>query len=67
MPELRVVVRKGERIENTLRRLRKKVERAGVIREFRKHQYFESPSERQRRAERKAKARQRRESTGSGS
>jgi len=62
MPQLRIVVRKGERIENTLRRFRKKVERAGVIREFRKHQYFESAGERQRRAERKAKARQRRES-----
>ena len=39
-----VRIRKGEPMERALRRLKKKLDRAGVIRDVRAKRYFEKPS-----------------------
>ena len=42
-------VKKGEPLERVLRRLKKRLDREGVIREVRNHRYFEKPCEKRRR------------------
>lgn len=44
-----VRIRKGEPIERALRRLKKRLDREGVIRDVRAKRYFEKPSEVRRR------------------
>ncbi|NBD38931.1 MAG: 30S ribosomal protein S21 [Verrucomicrobia bacterium] len=44
-----VKIRKGEPIERALRRLKKRLDREGVIRDVRAKRYFEKPSEVKRR------------------
>lgn len=44
-----VKIRKGEPMEKALRRLKKKLDREGVIRDVRAKRYFEKPSEVKRR------------------
>ena len=51
-----VTVREGEPLERTLRRFKKKWERAGILREVRQKSYYVKPSERKL-AERKKAAR----------
>lgn len=48
-----VKLKKGEPVEKALRRLKKKLDREGTLREARAHRHFEKPSEKRRR---KAKA-----------
>ncbi|HUU70018.1 MAG TPA: 30S ribosomal protein S21 [Planctomycetota bacterium] len=59
MGDLRITARKGESIDQLIRRFRKRCEREGLVREYKRHQYYEKPSEKQRREERKSKSRQR--------
>lgn len=47
MTEIRL--KKGEPVEKALRRLKKKVDREGTLKEVRNHRHFEKPSERRRR------------------
>ena len=47
MTEVRL--RKGESVEKALRRLKKKVDREGTLKEVRNHRHYEKPSERRRR------------------
>lgn len=47
MTEIRL--KKGEPVEKALRRLKKKIDREGTLREVRNHRHFEKPSERKRR------------------
>ncbi|HOX04495.1 MAG TPA: 30S ribosomal protein S21 [Candidatus Paceibacterota bacterium] len=47
MTEIRL--KKGESLEKALRRLKKKIDREGTLREVRNHRYFEKPSEKKRR------------------
>ena len=42
-------MKKGESLEKALRRLKKKVDREGTLKEVRNHRHFEKPSERRRR------------------
>ncbi|MBL9126387.1 MAG: 30S ribosomal protein S21 [Verrucomicrobiales bacterium] len=42
-------LKKGEPVEKALRRLKKKVDREGILREVRNHRHYEKPSERRRR------------------
>ena len=42
-------IKKGESLEKVLRRLKKKIDREGTLKEARNHRYFEKPSERRRR------------------
>lgn len=44
-----VEVRKGETMERALRRLKKKLDREGIIRDVRAKRYFEKPCEAKRR------------------
>jgi small subunit ribosomal protein S21 len=50
-------IRKGESVEKALRRLKKKLDKEGIMREIRSHRYYEKPSERKRRKEARARIR----------
>jgi len=52
-----VKVRKGETIEKALRRLKKKLDREGVMREVRARRHYEKPSEQKRRKAARARSR----------
>lgn len=52
-----VKVRKGESVDKALRRLKKKLDKEGIMREIRAHRYYEKPSERKRRKEARARMR----------
>lgn len=52
-----VKVRKGESIEKALRRLKKKLDKEGTMREIRAHRHFEKPSEKRRRKAARARLR----------
>ena len=54
---IKVKLRPGERAESAVRRLRKICEKEGVMKEFRKHQFYEKPSDQRRREARRAKKR----------
>lgn len=53
MTEVRL--RKGESIDRALRRLKKKIDREGTLKEVRNHRHFEKPSEKRRRKEKAAR------------
>ena len=44
-----IKLKKGEPVEKALRRLKKKIDREGVLTEIRDHRRYEKPSERRRR------------------
>jgi small subunit ribosomal protein S21 len=48
-------LKKGESVEKTLRRLKKKIDREGTLKEVRNHRHYEKPSERRRRKEKVAR------------
>jgi len=54
---IKVYHKHGEKIETTLRKFKKLCEREGIIREMKKHAYYEKPSERKARELRQAKKR----------
>lgn len=47
MTEIRL--RKGEPVERALRRLKKRIDREGTLKQVRNHRHFEKPSEKKRR------------------
>ena len=51
---IRIKARNGETVEQMLRRFKKLCEKEGLTKEIKRRQYFEKPSERRRRAQRKA-------------
>ena len=55
-----VSAKKGEPIDKALRRLKKKLDREGVLRELRNRRCYEKPSEINRRAKLRAERRNRR-------
>ncbi|MCA9733573.1 MAG: 30S ribosomal protein S21 [Deferribacteres bacterium] len=54
-----VIVRDNEPFDRALKRFSKTCERAGIISDIRKHQYFEKPSERRKRKMKEAKRKMR--------
>lgn len=50
-----IKLKKGESVEKALRRLKKKIDREGTLKEVRNHRHFEKPSERKRRKMKVAK------------
>jgi len=44
-----VNVRRGEPIERALRRFKKKIDKEGIIRQIKRHESYEKPSQRKRR------------------
>lgn len=57
MPE--VEVKKGESIERALRRLKRKIDREGILKQLKKHRHYEKPSERKRRKRQEAQQKKR--------
>jgi small subunit ribosomal protein S21 len=49
-------LKKGEPVEKALRRLKKKLDREGILREARAHRHYEKPSEKRRRKARGARS-----------
>jgi small subunit ribosomal protein S21 len=54
---LQVFVRDGEDISKALRKLKKKVEAAGILKDLRDKQFYEKPSEKRRKAKKAGIAR----------
>jgi len=54
---IRIKSRHGESVGQMLRRFKKLCEKEGLTKDVKRKQYFEKPSERKRRAERKTAAR----------
>lgn len=52
---LKIVPRRNEKIQQTLRRFRKMLEKEGIIKEIKRKTYYESPSEVRSRVRRKVK------------
>ena len=52
-----IKIRKGESVDKALRRLKKKLDKEGIMREIRAHRHFEKPSERRRRKAARARIR----------
>lgn len=44
-----IKIKRGESVEKALRRLKKKMDKEGTMKEIRGHRYFEKPSEKRRR------------------
>ncbi|MCK4871212.1 MAG: 30S ribosomal protein S21 [Phycisphaerales bacterium] len=61
---IRIKSRGGESIEQMMRRFKKLCEKEGLIKDIKKRQYYEKPSERARRAARKNAKRVAAERTG---
>jgi len=55
-----VKVREGETFEQALRRFKKQCEKAGILTELRKREYYEKPSMRRKRKKAQAKKRAKR-------
>ena len=55
-----VIVREGEPLERALRRFKKKYEKAGILKEFKRNSYYLKPSEAKRIKRSKALRRMRR-------
>jgi len=58
---MKVIPRRGEKIQQTLRRFRKMLEKDGVIKEIKRQTCYESPSEKRSRLKRKIKREQEKE------
>lgn len=52
-----VKIRKGESVDKALRRLKKKLDKEGVMRQIRAHRHYEKPSEKKRRKAARARLR----------
>jgi small subunit ribosomal protein S21 len=50
-----IKLKRGESVDRALRRLKKKIDREGTLRQVRTHRHFEKPSERRRRKEKAAR------------
>ena len=54
---LQVKVKRGEPIDKALKRLKKLIDKEGMLRDVRGHRYFEKPSEKRRRKAARARVR----------
>jgi small subunit ribosomal protein S21 len=66
MTRVRITARRGEPIDRMIRRLRRRLEREGIMKEFKKHQFYEKPSAKNRREERKSRSRARKREAEEG-
>ncbi len=58
---IRIKSRGGESVEQMMRRFKKLCEKEGLTKDIKRKEYYEKPSERKRRAQRKAESRRARE------
>ena len=56
---IQVRIKKGETVDRALKRLKKVLDKEGLMREIRNHRYFEKPSEEKRREKARARIRAR--------
>jgi len=54
---IQVKVKRGEAIERALKRLKKMMDKEGMMKQLRANRYFEKPSEKRRRKSARARAR----------
>jgi small subunit ribosomal protein S21 len=57
---LEYILRENEDLDRALRKFRRKVQRAGIFRDMKKHRFYEKPSEARRRKAKAAERRRRR-------
>ena len=50
-----VKLKRGESVDKALRRLKKKMDREGTMKEIRNHRYFDKPSEKKRKKRARAR------------
>ena len=50
----KVTVKKGETVDRSLRRLKKKIDKEGIMKSIKQHRFFEKPSEKKRRKTKEA-------------
>ncbi len=53
-----VKLRENEPLERALRRLKKKLDKEGILKQMKKHEHYEKPSQRKRRKVLKSKSRE---------
>ena len=56
---LQVKIKRGEPVDKALKRLKKILDKEGMMKEIRAHRYFEKPSERKRKKAARARIRMR--------
>ncbi len=54
---IQVKIKKGEAVEKALKRLKKIIDKEGMMKQYRASRYFEKPSERKRKKSARARAR----------
>lgn len=54
---IQVKIKRGETVEKALRRLKKVMDREGLMKQLRNNRYFEKPSEKKRRKAARARSR----------
>lgn len=48
-PTMKIIPRSGEYLPKLLKRFKRLCEKEGILREYRKHEYYESPAQKKRR------------------
>ena len=53
----KVILRPNEPVERALRRLKKKIDKEGIMKQVRRHRHYEKPSQKRRRKAQEARGR----------
>jgi len=53
----KVILRSNESVEKALRRLKKKIDKEGIMKQVKKHRHYEKPSQKRRRKAQEARRR----------
>lgn len=53
----KVILRKGESVEKALKRLKKKIDKEGIMKQVKQHRHYEKPSQKRRRKAKDARKR----------
>jgi len=53
----KVILRKGEPVEKALKRLKKKIDKEGIMKQVKQHRHYEKPSQKRRRKAKDARKR----------
>ena len=51
----RIVLKANESVDRALRRLKKKMDKEGIIKQLKKHRHYEKPSDRKRRIRKRSR------------
>lgn len=51
----KVTIKKGESVDRALKRLKKKIDREGIMKQLKQHRHYEKPSQKRRRKEKDAR------------